>query len=106
MNQLEHFAKCLDMVTESLKPEGVKPMKTIGMRLDEQLERDTERYLNKKEPEEMSNWIIYIKSHCELPDIEDEFYGTEEEAKIYFTKQYGEHISTEKDIKNYMEKEN
>jgi hypothetical protein len=39
-------------------------------------------------------YYLYIKSHCEYPDLEDEVEaGTDEEALAYFQKRHGDFVS-------------
>jgi hypothetical protein len=43
-------------------------------------------------------YLLYQKSHCELPDLEDEVEAeSKEEALEYFQKKHGDYIS-EKDV--------
>jgi hypothetical protein len=56
----------------------------------------------------MKTYLLYIKSHCEAPDYEDEIRAVDKEAAItYFLKRLNwgnkEEVWTKEMIENYVE---
>lgn len=55
----------------------------------------------------MKHYYIYIKSHCELPDIDESFEAESwEDACVYFKEHYGEWLDFPMaSINDYMKEE-